>query len=251
VIEPRFAALSSMDVRSKEAGELVTVADVDAERLLTRRLTDLPPGAAVVGEEACATDPALLDGLGSAWAWLVDPLDGTTNFVEGNPEWAVMVAPCQEGRTVASWIWQPTSQTTYTAEAGDGATRNGVAATVTPRAQGPAGLRGAVLSRFIPARVSAAVNAGRDRFGAVTAGRCCAGFDYPAMVDGGQDFVLFLRTLPWDHASGTLLLQEAGGVARRPNTSFYRPTDTAEGLLAAADAPIWDTVHAGLLAGCH
>lgn len=130
VIEPRFAALSSMDVRSKAVGELVTVADVEAERLLARRLTDLLR-AAVVGEEACAGDPTLLAGLGSARAWLVDPLDGTTNFVEGNPDWAVMVALCVRGRTVASWIWQPTSQTMYIAEAGSGATRNGVTVTVT------------------------------------------------------------------------------------------------------------------------
>ena len=117
MIEPRFSALSSMEVRSKAAGELVTVADLDAERLLTRRLTDLLP-AAVVGEEACAEDPTLLAGLGSARAWLVDPLEGTTNFVEGNPAWAVMVALCEQGRTVVSWICQPTSQTMHTAQAG-------------------------------------------------------------------------------------------------------------------------------------
>ncbi len=250
VIEPRFATLSSMEVRSKAAGELVTVADVEAERLLTRRLTDLLPAAAVVGEEACADDPRLLAGLGSTRAWLVDPLDGTTNFVEGNPDWAVMVALCEQGRTVMSWIWQPTSQTMYIAEAGGGATRNGAALTVRPRALGSAGLRGAVLSRFLPPRVSAAVDAGRNRFAMVTAGRRCAGFDYPAVVDGGQDFVLFWRTLPWDHAPGVLLLQEAGGTARRPDTSVYRPIDTAEGLLAAADASTWDTVRSGLLGGC-
>lgn len=71
-------------------GELVTGADVEAERLLTRRWTDLLP-AAVVGQEACVKDPTLLTELGSARAWLVDPVDGTTNFVEGNPDWAVMV----------------------------------------------------------------------------------------------------------------------------------------------------------------
>lgn len=81
MIEPRFAALASMDVRAKAVGELVTVADVEAEGLLTRRLTDLLPGALVVGEEACAADPTLLEGLGAAQAWLVDPLDGTANFV--------------------------------------------------------------------------------------------------------------------------------------------------------------------------
>ncbi len=248
VIEPRFAALSPTEVRSKAAGELVTVADVDAERLLTRRLTDLLPAAAVVGEEACATDPTLLESLWSAQAWLIDPLDGTANFVEGRPDWAVMVALCEEGRTVASWIWQPTSQTMYTAEAGGGATRNGAAVTVTPRGQPPAGLRGAVLARFLPPSVSAAVDAGRERFAAVTAGRRCAGFEYPAVVDGGQDFVLFWRTLPWDHAAGVLLLQEAGGVARRLDASAYRPTATAEGLLAAAQPCVWDSVRAGLLA---
>ncbi|MST32096.1 hypothetical protein GHK86_05060 [Acidimicrobiaceae bacterium USS-CC1] len=104
---------------SPSAGELITVADVEAERLLTRRSTDLPP-AAVVGEEACAEDPTLLAGLRSALAWLVDPLDGTTSFVEDDPAWAVMVALCVQGRAVAAWIWQPTSPM-YTAEAGGGA----------------------------------------------------------------------------------------------------------------------------------
>jgi len=133
VIEPRFSELATMDVRAKAAGELVTVADVDAERLLTRCLTDLLPRAAVVGEEACATDPTLLKGLGAVQAWLINPLDGTNNFVEGNHDWAVMVALCEEGRTVASWIWQPTSQTMYTAEAGGAATRNGQGVTVASR----------------------------------------------------------------------------------------------------------------------
>ncbi|MHB1535008.1 MAG: inositol monophosphatase family protein [Acidimicrobiales bacterium] len=175
--------------------------------------------------------------------------DGTTNFVEGNHDWAVMVALCEEGRTVASWIWQPTSQTLYAAEAGWGATRNGLAVAVTPRPFEPAGLRGAVLTRFLPTSVSESVDAARDRFDAVTPGRRCAGVDYPAVVDGEQDFVLFWRTLPWDHAPGVLLLQEAGGVAQRPDTSPYRPADTRPGLLVAADRSTWDAVHATLLPG--
>ncbi len=250
VIEPRFAALSPADVRSKAAGELVTIADIEAEELLTRILTGLLPGALVVGEEACATDPTLLEGLGAARAWLVDPLDGTANFVEGSDDWAVMVALCEEGRTVASWIWQPTSETMYTAEAGCGAARNGVSLGVTPRPVDPGGLRGAVLTRFLPAGVSATIDGRRDRFGTVTSGRRCAGVDYPAVIDGDQDFVLFWRTLPWDHAPGVLLLQEAGGVALRPDASAYRPGDTRLGLLAAADRSCWDTVSAILLPDC-
>jgi fructose-1,6-bisphosphatase/inositol monophosphatase family enzyme len=135
----------------------------------------------------------------------------------------------------------------YTAEAGCGATRNGLGVTVTPRPSEPAQLKGAVLTRFLPANISAAVDAGRDRFGTVTPGRRCAGIDYPAVVGGELDFVLFWRTLPWDHAPGVLPLQEAGGVARRPDTSPYRPADMCPGLLAAAEHSTWDAARAALL----
>ncbi len=130
-----------------------------------------------------------------------------------------------------------------------GAARNGVAVAVTSRPVEPGALRGAVLTRFLPTSVSATVDAGRDRFDTVTPGRRCAGVDYPAVVDDGQDFVLFWRTLPWDHAPGVLLLQEAGGVALRPDASPYRPADTRPGLLVAAGRSTWDTVRAALLPG--
>lgn len=169
--------------------------------------------------------------------------------MEGNHDWAVMVALCEEGQTVTSWIWQPTSQAMYTAEAGCGGACNAVAVAVTSRPVGPGALRGAVLTRFLPVSVSATVDTGRDRFDAVISGRRCAGVDYPTVVDGGQDFVLFWRTLPSDHAPGLLLLQEAGGVALRPDASPYRPADTRPGLLAAADRSTWDAVRAILLPG--
>lgn len=66
------AALASMDVQAKAHDEFAPVADDDAERLLTRRLTDPMPGAVVVVEDACAADPTLLEGLGAAQAWMVD-----------------------------------------------------------------------------------------------------------------------------------------------------------------------------------
>jgi fructose-1,6-bisphosphatase/inositol monophosphatase family enzyme len=83
VIEPRFAALRDGDVRFKSAGEVVTVADEQAEDALRRGLGRLDPGTAVVGEEAASAEPALLSALRGERAWLVDPLDGTANFVAG------------------------------------------------------------------------------------------------------------------------------------------------------------------------
>ncbi|MEU7895344.1 inositol monophosphatase family protein [Nonomuraea sp. NPDC049152] len=62
-----------------------------------------------------------------------------------------------------------------------------------------------------------------------------------------REVALFQRTLPWDHAPGALLLTEAGGVARRPDGSPYRPADPRSGLLDAADETCWNTVRALLL----
>jgi fructose-1,6-bisphosphatase/inositol monophosphatase family enzyme len=100
VIEPRFRLLTEGETRLKEPGEPVTVADEEAEALLTRRLGELLPGVPVVGEEACAADPALRAMLAGERAWLVDPLDGTANFIAGRPDWAVMVALVEYGETL-------------------------------------------------------------------------------------------------------------------------------------------------------
>lgn len=79
-------------------------------------------------------------------------------------------------------------------------------------------------------------------------GSCCAGVDSPRLALGERDFVLYHRTLPWDHAPGALLLEEeSGGHVRRPDGTRYRPGDTTTGLLAAADAVAWSRVRSVLL----
>ncbi len=118
VIEPRFAALGKGDVEEKSVGEIVTVADREAEVLITTRLEEILPGVPVVGEEGCAADPVRLTALDADRAWVVDPLDGTANFVAGSPDWAVMVALVANGEVAASWIWQPVARRMYVAERG-------------------------------------------------------------------------------------------------------------------------------------
>lgn len=248
VVLPRFRALGERDVAEKAPGEVVTVADQEAEELITRRLCgvlDVP----VVGEEAAATDPGLIDALRHApAAWLVDPLDGTSNFVAGRTDFAVMAALVRGGETVASWIVQPISGRAYVAEHGAGAWRGDEQVRREPAPAAPGHMRGAALARFLPPEARAHVETVAPRFAALGPGASCAGVDYPRLVDGEQDFVLFHRTLPWDHAPGTLLLREAGGVALRPAGGRpYRPADGGLGLLNAADRACWETVRALLL----
>jgi fructose-1,6-bisphosphatase/inositol monophosphatase family enzyme len=243
-ILPRFRALADGDVVEKSPGELVTIADREAEELISARLRGIVD-APVVGEEAVAADPGLPAALReSPVAWLVDPLDGTANFVAGRDTFAVMAALVRGGRVVASWIALPVAGRSYADELGSGAWRDGERVVRAPAAADPAELRGAALSRFMEPAVRAHVEAVAPRFADLNGGAKAAGIEYSRLVDGEIDFVRYERTLPWDHAPGSLLLAEAGGVVRRLTGSEYLPADERRGLLAAADPASWDTVSA-------
>lgn len=246
-ILPRFRSLSADEVSEKSPGDLVTVADKRSEELITRRLravADVP----VVGEEATAADPGLTAALREApEAWLVDPVDGTANFVAGSERFAVMAAFVRGGETVASWIVQPMLGHTYVAEKGSGAFRDGRRVRRQPAPADPAKLRGDALTRFLSEDEKAHVAAAVPRFAEVGQATKCAGVDYPRLLDGERDFILFHRTLPWDHAPGSLLLAEAGACVRRPDGTEYRPGDDGVGLLSAADEDCWKTVRELLL----
>ncbi len=222
VIEPRFEALQEADVRFKSPGELVTVADEEAERQLKMRLGELIPDAVFVGEEEFSGSPGLSDALRKEQVWLVDPLDGTANFVSGSPLWAVMVALVVGGETSAAWIWQSAAKVMYQAELGAGATRNGLPIVRQPASLAAAELRGSVLTKFLDLPTTERVEKNRDCFGSVGPGTRSAGIDYPRLIEGDQDFVMFWRTLPWDHAPGALLVNESGVVCGDSTVTFTR-----------------------------
>ena len=259
VIVPRFANLAEGDVEEKAPAELVTVADTEAEHLLVRRLGELLPGVPVVAEEASAVDGEVrYDLLAEApRVWLVDPVDGTSNFVSGSSDWGVMAALVEHGRTALSWIWRPVDRCLYVAELGGGSWA-GLVAEADQRVEWKrmdrrpppleaAGLRGGVLRRFLDEATLATVDANAGRFAGITTGRMCAAVEYPLIAEGEQDFAVFGRTLPWDHGPGTLLVEEAGGVARRLDGSPYRTHQSSDGLLVAAGEEAWATVRRDLL----
>ena len=103
-IMPLFRKLQAVDVRSKTGPlDLVTVADERAETAIAAALTQRFPGCAVVGEEAASADPALLHRLGDAdLTFVVDPIDGTSNFAAGLPLFGVMVAALRRGEIAAA-----------------------------------------------------------------------------------------------------------------------------------------------------
>jgi fructose-1,6-bisphosphatase/inositol monophosphatase family enzyme len=242
VIMPRFRRLGSGEVEEKSPGDHVTVADREAERLIAGRLRDLVPGSTVIGEELASERPDVLNSLSVGPVWLVDPLDGTTNFVEGSPVFAVMVAFLQDGETRAGWILQPGEDRLLVAERGSGAFVDGRPLRVGSEPVEAHGLRGAALNRFMPADVRAAVEARRGAVREMLPGLRCSGFEYPSIAFGEEHFAVFWRTLPWDHAPGAVILSEAGGEVARLDGRPYRPGQEGVGLLVAQNPAVGETV---------
>jgi fructose-1,6-bisphosphatase/inositol monophosphatase family enzyme len=245
-IVPRFGKLAAEDVREKAPNDLVTVADLAMERRLTPALASLLPGSTVVGEEAVFDDAQILDRLDQeAPVWLIDPVDGTTNFTEGRPMIAVIVALVQRGRTIAGWIHDPLGGATATVEQGAGAWLGGGRLRVAPPTDLPA-MIGALNFKYFPDALRERLKARRDR---VTAVRplFCAGQEYLRLARGQVHFAQFWRIKPWDHAAGVLLHREAGGHGARLDGAAYRPTDREGGLLLSSDAASWRALHDALL----
>jgi fructose-1,6-bisphosphatase/inositol monophosphatase family enzyme len=240
VVTPRFRSLGAEDVVEKRPGDLVTVADREAEVRITEVLRRAYPGALVLGEEAEAGDPTLTDRFRTAaHAFTVDPVDGTRNFVHGSPDHAVMAAEIRSGEVVRGWIWQPQHQTSYVAERGAGAWRNGERLVRPPIGDG---LRGVTSRRTWIGRALGSLRALELTW-------VCCGVDYPKLVEGSADYALFRKAKPWDHAPGSLLLTEAGGYVGTFDGSPYHVQDGApSGLVAAADRATYDVVQ-GLLGG--
>src|SRR5262249_29038267 len=103
---PRFRKLAKEDVRHKRPGDVVTVADEASEQRLASGLAAILPGVPVGGEEAVGKDPGLIDLIArpSKSCWIVDPLDGTSNFAAGRDTFAMIVCLVHDRETIAGWI---------------------------------------------------------------------------------------------------------------------------------------------------
>ncbi len=252
-ILPRWRNLDDADVRAKTGPlDLVTVADEAAERVIEAGLRRLHPGCLVVGEEAAAADPGLLDGLGAAdLAFVVDPIDGTANFAAGLPLFGTMAAALVRGEVVGAVIHDPVGGDSAMAVRGEGAwiedprarTRDLRVAAAVPVAE----MTGAAAWRHTPEPLRSLLCRNLPRVASAFDLRCAA-HQYRLAADGQCHYLLFHRLLPWDHAPGWLLHREAGGPAAPRDGSAYDPTRFGGGLLCAPDEPSWRALREALLA---
>ena len=204
-----FGELEHLQVTRKGLADFVSSADTKAENVVREELARVRPGYGFLGEEC-----GLIEGSDKTHRWIVDPLDGTTNFLHAIPHFAVNIALEREGQVVAAVTFNPATGDLYWAEKNKGAYHNDRRLRVSARKS----LEDALVATGIPFlghgqhgrflkelhQVTQHV-AGVRRFGA-------ASLDL-AFVAAGRFDAFWERDLaPWDLAAGLLLVSEAGGL---------------------------------------
>ena len=230
-----FREVENLQVSTKGAGDFVSRADIAAEQTLKDELMGARPTYGWLGEETGETP-----GQDPTRRWIVDPLDGTTNFLHGLPHWSISVALEHKGEVIAGVVYDPAKDELFWAEKGVGAFLNDRRMRVSGRrvmiecifatgipfgglsASLPAALQD--LARLMPAC------AGVRRWGS-------AALDLAYVAAGRYDGYWERRLNMWDIAAGLILVREAGGFAEAltPGTKL---TDT--GSLIAANPGIFD-----------
>jgi fructose-1,6-bisphosphatase/inositol monophosphatase family enzyme len=219
-ILPRFQRLSKGDISEKSPGDLVTIADIEAEKVLSQRLTNLLAGSVAIGEEGVAADIGTLNCLsGDKPVWIIDPVDGTHNFAHNIPCFAVIVCLFIKGETVAGWIHDPIANTTLSGEQGAGAwdQRGGLNGDEFKRihinpAKSMYQMIGS-LKRSTRHKLDERKAGGETGLPSIIKRYRCVGREYMDLTRGKFDFASYSGTLkPWDHAAGIMIYKEAGGL---------------------------------------
>jgi myo-inositol-1(or 4)-monophosphatase len=215
--------------------DVVTASDQAVETLIRARLAELRPGEPVVGEEQGGEDGGV-----AGIRWVVDPIDGTVNFLYGLPWYAVSVAAARDGRSVAGAVVEPATGRVWTAALGAGATCDGRPLRVSAATDVALSLLATGFAYSAERRArQAGLIAGllplvRDvRRGGSAALELCA------VAAGWTDAYLEHGTHWWDWAAGALIATEAGAVVRVPGPAGSVPPDDglgADALLAASPA---------------
>lgn len=243
-ILPRFKALSADDIATKSSEtDYVTIADEEMEAYLTRTLPAVLADSRVLGEEAVSANPALRGDIADGRVFVVDPVDGTRNFVQQKSEFCSMVSLLDEGVAVASWIYEPLTDICSFAAyqqgcwqaAGDGgwhAVSRPATTRSFPHLIGTGGVLGLADAEKERVRARLKLIPGRRFVGS-------AGIETLYLLRGIHDFLFHSRTTPWDHSPVDLFAREMGmQVATVPAMTAFNPMHNYP-ILAAPDETSW------------
>jgi myo-inositol-1(or 4)-monophosphatase len=203
-----FGEIENLQVSKKGPGDFVSAADKKAEQTLVAELTKARPGYGFLLEEQ-----GVIEGTDTSNRWIIDPLDGTTNFLHGIPHFSISIALERDGDLAAGVIYEPVTDRMFLAEKGQGAYLNDNRIRVSARRSLEESLFATGIpfagkedhDRFLGQLKSVmAVSSGVRRFGS-------AALDLAYVAAGRFEGFWEIGLNPWDMAAGIVLVREAGG----------------------------------------
>jgi len=240
-----FGELEQLQVSRKGLGDFVSAADRKAEEMIREALMEARPNYGWLGEETGETP-----GTDPTRRWIVDPLDGTTNYLHGLPHWAVSIALEHKGRIVAGVVFDPVKDEMFVAEAGQGAWMNDRRIRVSGRRE----MEGMLFATGVPFGAKETLpetlhdltrlmprSAGVRRLGS-------AALDLAYVAAGRYDGFWERELQPWDMAAGLILVREAGGLVDALGAPPKGGDPLAEGTVVAANPEAYKPLQALLTA---
>ena len=253
IILPLYDNLSPDDVATKSSDtDFVTIADREAEFWLMPRLAGLLSAQRddliVLGEESISDDPALEKKIAKSLAFVIDPIDGTRNFVNGSPHFCSMISLIDKGEPLIAWIYRPIDKDVLVAVAGEGVfhmlldeshkmtewepvNRTFTRFTLSEMI-GTGGIKGLSGSRRDSVRAQLRALSQRRLIGS-------AGCEAVLIALGDHDFLMHSKTTAWDHTPVDLMAREIGAVSLSlPTAASFSPT-CDDAILIAPDEDSW------------
>jgi myo-inositol-1(or 4)-monophosphatase len=235
-VMPRYLKVAH---QRKSDGSLFTEADLAAQDALSKLLPKIRPGP-IVGEEMTPELQVERWLAGAEGLWCVDPIDGTSNFVNGLPYFAVSVALMRKGRSVLGVVYDPVADEVFYAEKGGGAYLHGERLPIKETVPHLRNAMAEVDFKRLPQSLAQALAASppyssQRNFGASTLEWCyVAAGRFDVYLHGGQKL--------WDYAAGSLILEEAGGaMCSLKLDDFWADELWKRSVLAARDSALFDT----------
>jgi myo-inositol-1(or 4)-monophosphatase len=229
-----FREVENLQVSTKGPGDFVSRADREAERIIKTDLMEARPTYGWLGEETGGTA-----GSDPTRRWIVDPLDGTTNFLHGMPHWAVSIALEHKGEIVSGVVYDPAKDEMFWAEKGTGCWLND---NKRMRVSGRRAMSEAVFATGVPFGAKSTLPATLQDLARLMPG--CAGvrrwgaaaLDLAYVAAGRFDGYWERELNAWDVAAGILLVKEAGGMV----SGIRDGADPLDGALIAANDGLFD-----------
>jgi fructose-1,6-bisphosphatase/inositol monophosphatase family enzyme len=246
-IAPYFRNLHVTHIKYKKSkSDPVSIADEEAEQLLKSGLEEILPGSLFVGEESYAKNPGILSRLlqPDTPIWVVDPIDGTSNFIKGNEGFGILACLVMNEEILSSWHFNISAKSMIVSHQGEGIMINGEAFIPPLKPEGPLkGYLGWKLYKY------PAVQRLRETSKELI---ICPAQDpsivsYQKLLTGELDFLVYRLTYPWDHLPGIALVKEFGGLYERWGRQAFQVNDTHNGLVVARTEKIMDRVQTDIV----